>query len=75
MDEYPLPLNSEIKQVHMISRHGSRYPQTNSTQEALGKSFIDSVAAGNTFSNELEFLNNWSYKLGTEMLTRNGRKE
>ena len=59
----------------MLSRHGSRYPTSNSSQLALGKALEKSVAGGNKFSGSLSFLNTWSYKLGYEVMVRVGYKE
>ena len=59
----------------MIGRHGSRYPTTNSSAEALGKKLVKSVTDGNNFTGNLTFLNTWKYKLGTEIMVRQGYKE
>ena len=73
--EYPLPPGANISQVHMISRHGSRYPTSNSTQLALGMKLMNSAKGGNKFSGNLTFLNTWSYKLGAEILVHVGYQE
>ena len=75
VNEYPLPPGANISQVHMISRHGSRYPTSNSTQLALGKALINSTKAGNKFTGNLTFLNSWSYKLGAEVMVHVGYQE
>ncbi|KAI9757524.1 MAG: hypothetical protein M4579_003437 [Chaenotheca gracillima] len=76
VDEYPLPIGSNISQWHMLHRHGSRYPTSGSNVETFGQNV--SYAKGNgTFkaSGQLEFLNYWSYQLGAEILVPRGRQE
>ena len=75
INEYPLPPGANLTQVHMISRHGSRYPTSNSTQLALGNALVKSVAGGNKFSGNLSFLNSWTYKLGAEIMVHVGYQE
>ncbi|KAL1957422.1 hypothetical protein VTO42DRAFT_5990 [Malbranchea cinnamomea] len=71
-NEYALPPGSNITQVHVLHRHGSRYPtETTRTSEWVSRI----VAHRGEFSGELEFLNNWSYELGLEMLALNGHQE
>ena len=74
--EYPLPAGANISQVHMVHRHGSRYPTTNSSTEALG-SRLTALAKNGTakFTGALSFLNTYSYGLGTEILVPVGRQE
>ena len=62
--EYPLPLGSKINQVHVIHRHGSRYPTTDAGVQKFGEAVSKSIKAGAKFSGELSFLNNWTYELG-----------
>ena len=64
VDEYALPSGSKIDQVHMIHRHGGRYPAVNSTIEKFGKALSEAIENGAKFSGELSFLNGWSYGLG-----------
>jgi hypothetical protein len=74
VDEYPLPAGAEIVQVQMVSRHGARYPTSNSGVEKFGKKFAD---ASGKFkgSGPLTFLNSWTYQLGSNILVPRGREE
>ena len=74
VNEYPLPKGAEIVQVQMLSRHGSRYPTSGSNVARLGERV---AKAGKKFkaSGQLEFLNDWSYQLGSEILVPKGRQE
>lgn len=55
----------------MLSRHGARYPTQGSEVEAFGKRRAE---AAETFkaSGNLEFLNDWKYELGHEILVPKG---
>lgn len=75
MDEYPLPPGANITQVHVIHRHGARYPTLNDGPEQFGKRLAKLVADGVRFEGELSFLNDWNYELGDEMLVARGRQE
>ena len=71
VDEFPLPPGSEIKQLHMLHRHGSRYPTaTPSTVDKLLSSKGSWKASG-----QLAFLNDWTYKLGQQILTPVGKQQ
>jgi hypothetical protein len=72
--EYPLPPGAEIVQLQMVSRHGSRYPTSGSNVQRLGERI---AKAGSKFkaSDKLEFLNDWKYQLGGEILVPKGRQE
>jgi hypothetical protein len=58
----------------MLSRHGSRYPTIGSGAPTLGAKLAN---ASGTFTaiGDLEFLNSWAYKLGTEILVPTGKQE
>jgi len=75
VDEYPLPPGANITQVHIIHRHGARYPTLNDGPEQFGKRLAKLVADGVRFEGELSFLNDWNYELGDEMLVARGRQE
>lgn len=63
--EYPLPKDAKISQLHMLHRHGSRYPATNSTQEKFGRALAQAIKNGGAkFKGELSFLNSYEYVLG-----------
>ncbi|CAN8099809.1 unnamed protein product [Discula destructiva] len=78
--EWPLPPGADIVQVQMLSRHGSRYPTSGaSSNVAL---FGDRIAearvrrqSGFKATGPLEFLNEWEYQLGYEILVPKGRQE
>ncbi|KAI9741394.1 MAG: hypothetical protein M1834_003111 [Cirrosporium novae-zelandiae] len=72
--EYPLPSGAEIFQVHMLHRHGSRYPTNGSSVQSFG-SRIENATQYYNFTGELSFLNNWSYNLGYDILVPKGRQE
>lgn len=72
VNEYALPPGTNITQVHVLHRHGSRYP-TEASRTGQWASKIE--ASRGEFSGELEFLNDWSYKMGMEMLALNGHQE
>lgn len=66
---YGMPGQCRIKQLHVVQRHGLRYPDLkfkfpaklkNSTYNATG---------------DLEFLNDWNLKLGTNILTTLGNNQ
>ncbi|MCJ1350130.1 MAG: hypothetical protein MMC33_000111 [Icmadophila ericetorum] len=75
VDEFPLPAGAKIEQLHMIARHGSRYPTSNSSVQVFGETIQSTVKNGTKFTGNLTFLNDWSYKLGAEILVPVGRKE
>lgn len=58
----------------MLSRHGSRYP----TSGLNVQDFADRIAAAKGkfgASGALQFLGDWSYQLGAEILVPKGRQE
>ena len=70
VEEYPLPEGSEIVWLNMLHRHGARYPTgpfdlTEALTNASGEA---------KFSDKLSFLNDWTYKLGEQILTSFGRQ-
>lgn len=80
VDEYPLPAGAEIVQLQMLSRHGSRYPTsgTGSNVMMFGQRIAEAKARRlGTFkaTGPLEFLNDWEYQLGYEILVPKGRQE
>ena len=76
VDELPLPAGSNITQFHMIHRHGSRYPTTDSNVVTFGRGLAEIISKGNTnFTGDLSFVNSWSYGLGAEILVPVGRQE
>lgn len=79
VEEHPLPAGADIVQVQMLSRHGSRYPTggTGSNVVTFGERVAAARKAGSGFkaTGPLEFLNDWSYALGAEILVPKGRQE
>lgn len=80
VNEWPMPDGAEIVQLQMLSRHGARYP-TNGAGSNV-KLFGDRIAeakskAGSAFNptGPLEFLKDWQYQLGYEILVPKGRQE
>jgi hypothetical protein len=72
-----VPDGCGLNQVHLLHRHGARYPTTGGIGPAAFAAKIHSSASGNGFSakGDLEFLNTWTYKLGAEILTPYGREQ
>lgn len=71
-----VPDTCEITQVHLLYRHGARYPTSGANPSKFaGK--LQNVTAQDGFTSwgELEFLNKWTYKLGAELLTPFGRSQ
>lgn len=58
----------------MVSRHGSRYPTGGSNVESFGARLANATGKFNA-TGELEFMNNWKYQMGTEILVPRGRQE
>lgn len=61
--------------MHMLQRHGSRYPSSSEGLDEWADKIVNSTKQGNVFNEKLDFLNNWSYKLGEEILVPKGRQE
>ncbi len=75
-DEYPVPPGANISQVHVLHRHGSRYPTGTSSVANFGSKLRNITANGTAqWSGELSFLNSWTYTLGAEILVARGRQE
>jgi len=67
-----------VSQVHLLHRHGARYPTSYSTEGApfFGQTIANATADGNfSASGPLSFLNTWSYELGAELLVPLGRQQ
>ncbi|KAH7138446.1 histidine phosphatase superfamily [Dendryphion nanum] len=76
VDEYPVPPGSNVSWVNMVHRHGSRYPEFSgrAAERTLGKKIRD--AKGNfTARGPIEFLNDWEFLLGAEILVPMGKQE
>ncbi len=78
VDEYSLPENASIVQLHMLSRHGSRYPTVGAGAQRLAEKiqrYTEGTKGDAVFSGELSFLNYWNYMLGSEILVPMGKQE
>ncbi|KAK4690069.1 hypothetical protein P7C73_g38, partial [Tremellales sp. Uapishka_1] len=69
-----IPEGCELKEMHWLQRHGARYPTSGGDGPAGVSSRLRS-AEGWTAKGDLQFLNDWSYKLGAELLTPFGRSQ
>ncbi|TFK51909.1 phosphoglycerate mutase-like protein [Heliocybe sulcata] len=71
-----IPQGCSITQVHLLHRHGARYPTEGSALASLAEKVHNaSTGAGFSASGPLAFLNTWTYKLGAELLTPFGREQ
>ncbi|GAA6060764.1 hypothetical protein JCM10212_006744 [Sporobolomyces blumeae] len=71
-----VPDTCNLVQAHIYFRHGARYPTTGSApSEFADKLHNASLVGPIDATGELEFLNEWTYKLGAELLTPFGRKQ
>ncbi|EIN13824.1 phosphoglycerate mutase-like protein [Punctularia strigosozonata HHB-11173 SS5] len=71
------PETCRITGLHFLHRHGARYPTGYASYggPANFSSRLHATASGWNTSGELEFLNDWTYKLGEEVLTPFGRQQ
>ncbi|PKI84633.1 hypothetical protein MVES1_001878 [Malassezia vespertilionis] len=73
-----VPDNCEIKQVHLLSRHGARYPTGSKEggQYKFGQKVAKARQSGDfKAEGDLSFLNSWNYSLGSEVLVHTGAQE
>ncbi|KAJ8520135.1 hypothetical protein ONZ45_g3017 [Pleurotus djamor] len=73
-----IPSECRLKQVHLLHRHGARYPT--STSQGSPSAFATKLRAaassgGLEVSPPLLFLKDWKYKLGRNDLTPYGRQQ
>ncbi|KAF7292227.1 Acid phosphatase [Mycena indigotica] len=69
-----LPAGCSLNQVHLLHRHGARYPTTGAAPSKFAAALNAVAASGKlSASGPLAFLNTWTYKLGAEILTPFGR--
>lgn len=84
--EFSLPSYCNITQVHLLHRHGSRYPTTGNSIQAWAGAWANATKAGaNTigalayilryFRSDGRYLTSWTYQLGAEILVPRGRQE
>ncbi|KAF4623104.1 hypothetical protein D9613_002089 [Agrocybe pediades] len=71
-----IPNGCELKQVHLLHRHGARYPTSDGgTASFAARLHAAATGSGFSASGDLSFLNTWTYKLGAEILTPFGRSQ
>jgi hypothetical protein len=70
------PAGCTINQVHLLYRHGARYPTTGAAPSTFAQKLNNATKAGGfNVSGDVAFLANWTYKLGAELLTPFGRSQ
>jgi hypothetical protein len=76
-DASPLiPDGCTINQVLLLYRHGARYPTSGAGPSTFAAKLANATKGeGFTVSGEIEFLADWTYKLGAELLTPFGRSQ
>lgn len=72
--EAQLPEGCELDSVSLLHRHGSRYPTSGAGPAKFGKKLQEARGEWEA-KGELDFLNEWEYGLGAEILTPFGRKQ
>ncbi|KAK7928301.1 histidine acid phosphatase [Apiospora marii] len=76
VDEHPLPPGAKISQMHLLHRHGSRYPTGESSISDFAAKVENLTRTGKAdWSGRLSFLKDWKYTLGAEILVARGRQE
>ncbi|OAL24479.1 hypothetical protein AYO20_10637 [Fonsecaea nubica] len=71
-----IPDGCSINQVHLLYRHGARYPTGGAAPATFASKLANATkGAGFQVSGDLAFLADWSYKLGAELLTPFGRSQ
>ncbi|KAJ6603264.1 phosphoglycerate mutase-like protein [Mycena vulgaris] len=69
-----VPNGCKITQVHLLHRHGARYPTSGGSSFAAAL-HAAATSTGFNASGPLGFLDTWTYKLGAETLTPFGRSQ
>ncbi|KAG8626677.1 hypothetical protein KVT40_005622 [Elsinoe batatas] len=72
--EYALPKGSNISWLNMLHRHGSRYPTTGSGVFQFAQKHQNLTGKVN-YQGALSFLNDWTFKLGADILVPVGHQE
>lgn len=70
-----IPEGCDVTQVHLLYRHGARYPTSGAGPEKFAQKIANATKTGLAVSGELAFLGDWTYKLGAELLTPFGRSQ
>lgn len=76
-DASPLiPQGCKTQQVHLLYRHGARYPTSGAAPATFASKLRNATRDGGfRVTGELGFLSEWTYKLGAELLTPLGRSQ
>ncbi|EPQ50321.1 phytase [Gloeophyllum trabeum ATCC 11539] len=71
------PETCRVTGLHFLHRHGARYPTSFASYggPANFSGRLHEAAAGWNGTGDLEFMNEWTYKLGEEVLTPFGRQQ
>ncbi|TFK25804.1 phosphoglycerate mutase-like protein [Coprinopsis marcescibilis] len=71
------PETCRVTGLHFLHRHGARYPTAWASYGGPAKlaTKLNKYAKDWTATGDLDFLNQWTYKLGEELLTPFGRKQ
>ena len=72
--EYALPKGTNITWLNMLHRHGARYPTTGSGAFTFAQK-VTNMTGKVQYTGELSFLNDWSFKLGANILVPVGKQE
>ncbi|WVF67719.1 hypothetical protein IAT40_002478 [Kwoniella sp. CBS 6097] len=70
-----IPETCELDQLHWLQRHGARYPTSYPEGPGALASRLKEAKGQLKGKGHLKFLNDWSYKLGAEILTPFGRSQ
>ncbi|KAL5478531.1 hypothetical protein ACEPAI_2715 [Sanghuangporus weigelae] len=72
-----IPEGCELTQVHLLYRHGARYPTLGSLPAEFATKLHNATTSETGFAatGDLAFLNTWIYKMGAEILTPFGRQQ
>ena len=69
------PEGCDVTQMHLLYRHGARYPTSGAAPGTFAQKLANATKTGLAFSGDLAFLDEWTYKLGAELLTPFGRSQ
>ncbi|KAJ6617660.1 histidine phosphatase superfamily [Mycena sp. CBHHK59/15] len=69
-----VPKGCKINQVHLVHRHGARYPMTGALPSAFAL-VLHGLASTMGVTGLLAFSVTWEYKMGAELLTPFGRSQ
>ncbi|KAI0169322.1 phosphoglycerate mutase-like protein [Hypoxylon sp. FL1284] len=69
------PDGCSVTQVHLLYRHGARYPTSGAAPAEFADKIKNATKDGLEVGGDLTFLSDWTYKLGGELLTPFGRSQ